>query len=528
MNVGSPTEEEANHLLRESDMPVVLLRVRTAQPCRREGALLKTKFQMNTADQLTKRSNQQQVEGSQVTGSKKRKDMSVTERVQLYQRKLYLKAKQEKGFRFYLLYDKILLHYILVESWRRVKANGGSAGVDGVTFEQIRAGGEDKFLEILREELRTQTYRASAVKRVWIPKSNGGKRPLGIPTIKDRVAQMACKLVIEPIFEADFEDCSYGFRPKRSAKDAITKIKEYLKTGKTEVYDADLSKYFDTIPHDKLRIALQERISDKRVLQLIDKWLKAPVYEDGQYKGGKKNKEGVPQGGVISPLLSNLYLNLLDRIVNSAKSAFRKAGVMIVRYADDFVLMGRTLEEGLLNKLKELLSRMGLTLNEEKSKQINARETPFHFLGFVFRYDQSFRHPPGIKYWNVKPSEKSNQKIRDNIGTALKKMGHYGPQTLVSELNAIIRGWLNYFEITGVSYPYVAKRKLNYYLRTRMNKYFNRKSQRKSRLYRKRAFELLVQQYGLLDPLKFTLGPIVNASGEGFRKAVCGKTARTV
>jgi group II intron reverse transcriptase/maturase len=406
--------------------------------------------------------------------------MSGSERVQSYQRKLYLKAKQEKGFKFYLLYDKIFLPYILTESWRRVKVNGGSAGVDGVTFEQIEEGGVDKFLETLREELRTQTYQASAVKRVWIPKSNGSKRPLGIPTIKDRVAQMACKLVIEPIFEADFEDCSYGFRPKRSAKDAITKIKEHLKTGKTEVYDADLSKYFDTIPHDKLRIALQERISDKRVLKLIDKWLKAPVYEDGQFKGGKKNKEGVPQGGVISPLLSNLYLNLLDRIVNAAKSAFRKAGVVIVRYADDFVLMGHTLEEALLNKLRELLSRMGLTLNEEKSKQINARKIPFHFLGFVFRYDQSFKHPQGIKFWNVKPSEKSNKKIRDNIGTALKKMGHYGPPVLVSELNAIIRGWLNYIEIAGVSYPYVAKRKLNYYLRMRMIRYFNRKSQRKS------------------------------------------------
>jgi RNA-directed DNA polymerase len=429
--------------------------------------------------------------------------MSSSERVQLYQRKLYLKAKQEKDFRFYILYDKIFLQYTLEESWQRVKANGGSAGVDGVTIEQIEEGGVDKFLKELSEELRQQTYQPSAVKRVWIPKNNGGKRPLGIPTIKDRVAQMACKLVIEPIFEADFEDCSYGFRPKRSAQDAISKIKEHLKTGKTEVYDADLSKYFDTIPHDKLRIALQERISDKRVLRLINQWLKAPVYEDGQYKGGKKNQAGVPQGGVISPLLSNLYLNLLDRIVNYGKSTFRKAGIMLVRYADDFVLMGSRLEEVSLNKLRELLNRMGLTLNEEKSKQINAKKTPFNFLGFVFRYDQSIKNPQGSKFWNVKPSEKSNKKIRENIGIALKKMGHYKPEHLVRELNGIIRGWLNYFDINGVSYPYIAKKKLNYYLRMRMIKYFNRKSQRKSRLYRKQAFELLVQNYGLIDPLKY-------------------------
>jgi group II intron reverse transcriptase/maturase len=421
----------------------------------------------------------------------------------LYQRKLYLKAKQEKDFRFYILYDKIFLRHTLEESWERVRANGGVAGIDGVTIEQIEQEGVAKFLKELGEELRQQVYCPSAVKRVWIPKSNGEKRPLGIPTIKDRVAQQACRLVIEPIFEADFEECSYGFRPKRSAQDAITEIKEHLKGGKTEVYDADLSKYFDTIPHEKLRIALQERISDKRVLRLLDKWLRAPVYENGQYKGGKKKKVGVPQGGVISPLLSNVYLHLLDRIVTYSKSTFRKAGIMLVRYADDFVLLGRHLEEGMLQRIKELLKRMGLSLNEGKSRQINAKETPFDFLGFVFRYDRSIKNPNGSKFWNVKPSEKSNRKIRETIGLALKRMGHYKAEDLVGELNAILRGWLNYFEIKGISYPYVAKEKLNYYLRKRMMTYFNRKSQRKSRLYRKQAFELLVQKYGLIDPIKY-------------------------
>ena len=278
--------------------------------------------------------------------------MSSSERVQLYQRKLYLKAKQEKQYGFYILYDKLFLPYILEESWQRVKANGGSAGVDGQTIAQIESSGKEEFLRNLSEDLRQQTYQASAVKRVWIPKSSGGQRPLGIPTIKDRVAQMACMLVIEPIFEADFEEHSYGFRPKRSADDAITKIKEHLKAGKTEVYDADLSKYFDMIPHDKLMIVLKERIKDQRMLKLIKKWLKAPVYDDGQYTGGKNNKLGTPQGGVISPLLSNLYLHLLDRIVNMPTSIFKRLDIVMVRYADDFVLMGKKLTEEAMAKLR--------------------------------------------------------------------------------------------------------------------------------------------------------------------------------
>lgn len=431
--------------------------------------------------------------------------MSSAERVQLYQRKLYLKAKQEKEYRFYVLYDKIFLPYILEESWKRVKSNDGGPGVDGVTIAMIETDGVEKFLKALSEELRQQTYQPSAVKRKWIKKENGaGQRPLGIPTVKDRVAQMACLLVIEPIFEADFEDSSYGFRPKRSAQDAVTKIKEHLKAGKTEVYDADLSKYFDTIPHEKLMIALRERITDQRVLRLINKWLKAPVYEDGQYKGGKKNKVGTPQGGVISPLLSNLYLHLLDRIVNSATSVFQKHGVVMIRYADDFILMGKTLNEEVLTRLQELLARMGLTLNEQKSKLIAAQTCPFNFLGFTFRYDINTKHPEWGKFWNVKPGEKSINKMRSKIGVSLKKMGHYKPETLVAELNAMLRGWLNYFEIEGVSYPYTAKLKLNYYLRDRLVRYFNRKSQRKSRLYRKQAFELLVARHGLIDPLKYS------------------------
>ena len=451
-----------------------------------------------------KESNQQQVGEQLNLIRKKRKEMNSSERMQLYQRKLYLKAKQEKEYGFYVLYDKVFLPYVLTEAWKRVKDNGGSAGIDGITIKMIEESGVEDFLRNLSEELRQQTYQASAVKRVWIPKSNGDQRPLGIPTLKDRVAQMACMLVIEPIFEADFEDHSYGFRPKRSAHDAIAKIKDHLQSGKTEVYDADLSKYFDTIPHDKLMIVLNKRIKDQRILKLIKKWLKAPVNDDGHYTGGKKNKVGTPQGGVISPLLSNLYLHLLDKIVNMSTSIFKRLQIAMVRYADDFVLMGKNLKEEALDQLSNVLERMELKLNEAKSKKINAKETPFNFLGFVFRHDKSFKNPQGGKFWNVKPSEKSMGKIRDKVGAVLKQTGHYPAEAMVRELNATVRGWLNYFEIKGVSYPYTAKRALNGYMRSRLNRYFNRKSQRKSRLYRTQAFELLVAKFGLIDPMKYS------------------------
>jgi RNA-directed DNA polymerase len=223
------------------------------------------------------------------------------ERVREFQRKLYRKAKQERGFRFYVLYDKICLPHFLREAYRRVRSNHGSPGIDGETFETIEARGLEVFLAEIAGELRAEVYRPSAVLRRMIPKANGKERPLGIPTIKDRVVQMSCKLVIEPIFEADFEECSFGYRPKRSAKDAIREIKQALLAGKTEVFDGDLTSYFDTIPHDKLVIALEQRISDKRVIKLIKLWLKAPVSEHGRMTGGRKSEMGTPQGGVLAP-----------------------------------------------------------------------------------------------------------------------------------------------------------------------------------------------------------------------------------
>ena len=262
------------------------------------------------------------------------------ERVRVFQRKLYIRAKQEKDFKAYSLKDKICLDYVLIESWRRVKQSYSTGrGVDKVGFGDIEKHGLHQYLTELQTELRSNTYRSSPVKRVEIPKEKKGEfRLLGIPTIKDRIVQMAVKMVIEPLWEADFIPTSYGFRPKRGAQDAIKQIKRNLYDGHRFIYDADLSKYFDTIPHNKLFILLKERISDKGILDLIGQWLTSPI----QLKNGEllESGEGTPQGGVISPLLANIYLHAFDRIVNNPKGKFAKANIRIVRYADDFVLMG--------------------------------------------------------------------------------------------------------------------------------------------------------------------------------------------
>lgn len=453
--------------------------------------------------------------GSNLQRKPKRSEMSDEERVRDFQRKLYQKAKQDKGYRFYVLYDKIRMPHFLREAYRRVKSKRGSAGIDGITFERIEEAGIDGntfekieesgvegFLEEIRKELEMIRYKPSGLKRVMIPKGNGKERPIGIPTIKDRVVQMSCKMVIEPIFEADFEDSSYGFRPKRSSADAMRSVREHLQNGNTEIYEADLSSYFDTIPHDKLLKTIGMRISDSNVIHLIKMWLKAPIIEDGRPRGGKKNKIGTPQGGVISPLLSNIYLHLLDRIVNKEGGMFSRCGIKIIRYADDFILMGKGIPETILKKLREVLERMGLRINEEKSRLVKAEISSFEFLGFKIRYDKDI-HGRAKRYWNIIPSERSCKKIRDNIRMCLKKMGHLSAETLVKVLNPKIRGWINYFTIEGVSYPAMSKRKLRWYLCDKLYRYYKRKSQRHSKLYSLRAFERLVSMYGLIDPTRY-------------------------
>lgn len=430
--------------------------------------------------------------------------LSDRERVCNFQRKIYQKAKQETSFKFYRLYDKIYLNYFLREAYKRVKQNDGASGVDKQTFKDIENRGVENFLQEISEELKTFSYKPQAVKRVWIEKANGKLRPLGIPTIKDRVVQMSCKMVIEPIFEADFSEQSFGFRPNRNSAQAVTEIKTYLKEGKTEVYDADLTAYFDTIPHEKLLKALEERISDHDVLRLIKLWLQSPVSEKGRITGGKTNKLGTPQGGVISPLLANIYLNLFDRNIENMKGIFVKEDIKLVRYADDFVLLGRQISDKVKEKVGYLLDRLGLKLNTEKTKVLNAKDKGgFDFLGFNFRYDKSL-YNKGQHYWKVHPSNKSEKKFRKTISDFLTTNLVRPMQDVVKGLNSKIRGHYNYFNIRGISNIKQSLGGFENYLMYKLYKYSRRKSQRMCKRYSYNVYEHLTDYYGLIKVVTIT------------------------
>jgi RNA-directed DNA polymerase len=383
--------------------------------------------------------------------------LKTPETIRTLQRKLYRKAKQEPACRFHALYDKVYRADILEFAYRLVRANKGSAGIDGVTFEAIEENeGAPAFIAELEEALRNKTYKPDPVKRVMIPKSDGSQRPLGIPTIRDRVAQMAAKLVIEPIFEADFCATSYGFRPKKSAHDAVDDVAITMNTGYTEIIDADLSKYFDTIPHANLMKVVAERICDGEMLRLIQMWLKAPIMEmdkDGTKRnigGGKGNRTGTPQGGVISPLLSNLYLHILDRIWDR-NNLQQRLGARIVRYADDIVILCRRNKSGkAMAVLRQILERLKLTLNETKTKIVNAHRESFNFLGFSIRMGESRK--TGKLYPNVQPSKKALQIIKDRVTELTKRTRTVKPLAWnVNEVNATARGWVGYFHYRNCS-----------------------------------------------------------------------------
>lgn len=383
--------------------------------------------------------------------------LKTPEIIRTLQRKLYRKAKQEPACRFHALYDKVYRADILSHAYALVRANKGSAGIDGVTFAAIEEQeGITAFIAELEEALRNKTYKPDPVKRVMIPKADGSQRPLGIPTIRDRVAQMAAKLVIEPIFEADFCETSYGFRPKKSAHAAVDDVAYAMNTGYTEVIDADLSKYFDTIPHANLMAVVAERICDGAILHLIQMWLKAPVVEvdkDGTKRnigGGKANRKGTPQGGVISPLLSNLYLHLLDRIWER-NNLQQRLGARIVRYADDIVLLCRRGQSGqVMTVLRQILERLELTLNEAKTKIVNAYKGKFDFLGFTIWMGKSRR--TGRLYPHVQPSKKAEQKVKDRITELTRRERTVMPlEWVVNKTNAMVRGWVGYFHYRNCS-----------------------------------------------------------------------------
>ncbi len=376
--------------------------------------------------------------------------LTTPETIRTLQRKLYAKAKQEPAYRFYALYDKIYREDILSHAWRLVRANRGSPGIDGMSFQAIESGkGIETFLRELARDLKDKTYRAQPVRRVMIPKADGSLRPLGIPTIRDRVAQMAVKLIIEPIFEADFCDSSYGFRPKKSAHDALDDIANTLWAGYTQVIDADLSKYFDSIPHANLLAVVAERIVDGEILHLIKLWLKAPVIgedDNGVRKtvgGGKANGKGTPQGGVISPLLSNCYLHLLDRIWQR-RHIKGKLQAHLVRYADDFVVMCRQDVEEPLKVVRHVLERLGLSLNEAKTRIVDATQASFNFLGFSIRMSRGRRS--GKPYPHVCPSEKSLMKIKTKLTVLTgRELTPIALEKIVGNVNRSLAGWVNYF-----------------------------------------------------------------------------------
>jgi len=426
------------------------------------------------------------------------------ERVREFQRKLYIRAKQDKDFKAYSLSDKVSLDYVIEESYRRVKENySKGVGVDKMSFADIEEYGESKFLQELRTELRNNTYKCEAVRQVEIPKENKGDyRVLGIPTIKDRVAQMAVKMLIEPLWEADFIDTSYGFRPKRGAHDAIKQIKQNIYEGYHFIYDADLSKYFDTIPHDKLFVLLKERIADQGILSLIKQWLTAPK----QLKNGKlvSSKTGTPQGGVISPLLSNIYLHAFDRIVTNPKGKFSKANIRIVRYADDFVLMGTYYySREILAYIDSLMSRMGLTINKEKTTLLHVHKKSLFFLGFEFRVIRSKFSWNTKNYTNVRPSMKSRSKLFAKIRELMCKRRHWKIDPMLYKLNSLLKGWLNYFSISKVTHIWETIKVIIKHLDYKLFKWLKSKGRKAHKSLRQRPYSTLVKSNRLFDLEKY-------------------------
>lgn len=421
-------------------------------------------------------------------------EITTPEKLRKLQRALYRKAKAEPEYRFWSLYGELTRSDLLEHALQLVVRNGGAPGSDGQTIGNITATPETRklWLQALQRELQAKAYRPQPVRRVYIPKSNGGQRPLGIPTVKDRVVQMAALVVLAPIFEADFHPNSFGFRPRHNAHQALDTIIDALRKGKLEVVDADLSKYFDTIPHERLLKLVARRTSDGSVLHLLRQWLDAPVVEETE-DGRERvlpNRQGVPQGGVISPLLANLYLNGLDWAVNNPKEAGRP---VMVRYADDFVILcnpgqGRELKQ----RLTRWLTARGLKLNEEKTRLASGKEG-FQFLGFSIRWQPSQRSRRW--YAHIEPGAGSQQRLREQMREHLNHWTlHRSVPAEIAAINRMLKGWSQYFHYRNSSRVFG---KLNWWVRDRVRRWIWRKHGCRTALWSVYPAHTLYHKYGL-------------------------------
>lgn len=422
--------------------------------------------------------------------------LKTPDKVRELQSKLYRKAKSEPGFRFYQLYDKVYREDVLLRAWEQARANDGAPGVDGERFEDIEARGLREWLKGLSKQLHDKTYQPQPVRRVMIAKPGGGQRPLGIPTIGDRVVQTAAKLILEPIFEADLEPNAYGYRPGRSAHDAIEKVDEFLYQGYADVVDADLSKYFDTIPHSELLQCVARRIVDKHMLHLIKMWLKAPVEErdergNKRITGGKDQDRGTPQGGVISPLLANLYIN---RMLKGWRQTGRgkQFRAHIVNYADDFVILSRRKANEALEWTRKVVTRLGLTLNETKTCIRDARQERFDFLGYSFGPHLSRK--TGREYIGYSPSTKSLARVKRSVSDQLTPQNVTSWSTVRDRLNATLRGWQAYFRLGS---PGRAFEVLDAYVENRVRHFLRRRHKVQSHGTVQFSMDKIYGEYGV-------------------------------
>lgn len=435
-------------------------------------------------------------------------------KIRKFQRSLYTKAKQEPECRFHFLYDKLCREDVLRHAYNLSRENKGAPGIDGVTFESLDAQAVDQMLKELQEELREHRYKPQALRRVEIPKDEGeGRRPISMPTIKDRVAHTAGNLVLAPIFEADFDEAAFGYRPKRDAVGAVQKVHQALLRGRTEVIDADLSKYFDTIPHAELMKCLMRRISDGHMLTLLKMWLKVPVEaKNGKGKpnrwvgGGKDSTKGVPQGGPLSPLLANIYMHRFIKAFRKYGIA-QKYGATLVNYADDFVVLCRHGAPEVLEIIRRWMGRIGLTINETKTSIKEAQSESFNFLGYTFGPTYSRRN--GHRFIGAGPSKKSVKKFRANIRGTLRPGNHAPWEEIAAELNDKIRGWAIYFRYGAVS---KVRSDVDMYVRDRVRRYLRRRQKRQSQGKRRYPNEAVNTELGVLSTRKFPRLAFANAS----------------